>query len=348
MTAAAALRRIKGLPPGLLDVGARALSDWLGAPTLLRLKGRERTPIFISVLLHGNETSGWDGLRQVLRQHAADLPRDLLILIGNVEAAAAGVRTLPGQADFNRIWRPASGIGAEVLAGIADEPLLAAVDLHNNTGQNPPYAVLTDLSPGSLGLACLDESGVGVFVEEPGTVLTRAFAGRAPSVALELGPVADAQAVPRAVSYLNRLFALREVPAGGMDDLRLFRTLARVHPPAEAAFGFSGVGDGDLDLILDAAIEASNFRALPMGAEFGVARNGFNLRVLDNEHQDVTDRFLEVRNGRILTTRAVVPAMYTTDAEVVRQDCLCYLMAPAGDCGRTGPIEFTPATPLDA
>ncbi|MXX29590.1 MAG: peptidase M14 [Gammaproteobacteria bacterium] len=328
MTAAAALRRIEGLPPGLLDVEARALNDWLGAPTLLRLKGRERNPILISVLLHGNETSGWDGLRQVLRRHAAALPRDLLILIGNVEAAAAGVRTLPDQADFNRIWRPASGIGAEVLAGIADEPLLAVVDLHNNTGQNPPYAVLTDLSPRSLGLACLDESGVGVFVEEPDTVLTRAFAGRTPSVALELGPVADAQAVPRAVRYLDKLFALAEVPIGRMDDLRLFRTLARVHPPVNAAFGFSGIGEGDLDLVLDAAIEASNFRALPVGAKFGVARNGFNLQVLDNQHQDVTDRFLEVRDGRILAAEPLIPAMYTTDENVIRQDCLCYLMAP--------------------
>ncbi len=328
MTAAAALRRIEGLPPGLLDVDASTLNDWLGAPTLLRLKGRERTPILISVLLHGNETSGWDGLRQVLRHHAATLPRDLLILIGNVEAAAAGVRTLPDQADFNRIWRPASGIGAEVLAGVADEPLLAVVDLHNNTGQNPPYAVLTDLSPGSLGLACLYDSGVGVFIEEPDTVLTRAFAGRAPSVALELGPVADAQAIPRAARYLDKLFALGEMPTGHMDDLRLFRTLARVHPPVEATFGFSGIGDGSLDLVLDASMEASNFHALPAGVEFGAARNGFNLRVLDNQHQDVTDRFLEVRDGRILATEPLIPAMYTTDKKVIRQDCLCYLMAP--------------------
>ncbi|MCY3794937.1 MAG: succinylglutamate desuccinylase/aspartoacylase family protein [Gammaproteobacteria bacterium] len=328
MTAAAALRRIEGLPPGLLDVEASALKDWLGAPTLLRLKGRERTSILISVLLHGNETSGWDGLRQVLRRHAAALPRDLLILIGNVEAAAAGVRTLPDQADFNRIWRPASGIGAEVLAGIADEPLLAVVDLHNNTGQNPPYAVLTDLSPGSLGLACLYDCGVGVFIEEPDTVLTRAFAGRAPSIALELGPVADAQAIPRAVRYLDMLFALGEMPTGRMDDLRLFRTLARVHPPADAAFGFLDAGKGDLDLVLDAGMEASNFRALPAGAEFGAARNGFNLQVLDNQHQDVTDRFLEVRNGRILAAEPLIPAMYTTDENVIRQDCLCYLMAP--------------------
>ena len=326
---AAALRCIDGLPPGLLDVEARALERWLGAPTLLRLKGRERTPVLISVLLHGNETSGWDGLRQVLRRHAAALPRDLLILIGNVEAAAVGVRTLPDQADFNRIWRPASGIGAEVLAAIADEPLLAVVDLHNNTGQNPPYAVLTDLSPGSLGLAGLYDSRVGVFVEEPDTVLTRTFAGRAPAIALELGPVADPEAIPRAARYLDRLLALEQVPEGCGEDLRLFRTLARVHPPADATFGFAGIAKGELDLILDGRIEASNFHALPTGAAFGTARNGFNLQVLDNRHRDVTNRFLKVRNGRILAAEPLIPAMFTTDEQVIRQDCLCYLMAPA-------------------
>ena len=329
MTAANTLSCIEGLPPGLLDVEAPALNEWLGGPTLLRLKGPERASILISVLLHGNETSGWDGLRQVLRRHAA-LPRDLLILIGNVEAAAAGVRTLPGQADFNRIWRPASGVASEVLASIGDEPLMAVVDLHNNTGKNPHYAVLTDLSPGSLGLARLF-GGLGVFVEEPDTVLTRAFAGRAPNIALELGPVADPEAVDRANHYLDKLLALENAPTGRIDDLRLFRTLARVHPPADAAFGFSGAGEGDLDLILDGGMEASNFRALPAGAEFGVARNGVNLQVLDNRHRDVTDRFLEVRNGRILAAQTLIPAMYTTDEDVIRQDCLCYLMAPAND-----------------
>ena len=332
MTAATVLRRIDCLPPGLLDVEAPALNDWLGAPTLLRLKGRERTPILISVLLHGNETSGWDGLRHVLRRHAAALPRDLLILIGNVEAAAAGVRTLPDQADFNRIWRPASGVAKEVLAGIGDEPLMAVVDLHNNTGKNPDYAVLTDLSPGSLGLAQL-YGRVGVIVEEPDTVLTRAFAGRAPSIALELGPVGDPEANARAARYLNSLLDLAEVPAGRLGDLRLFRTLARVHPPADAVFGFAGADLGEFDLVLNGGIEASNFSQLPAGTEFGRAKSGFTLQVLDNNHRDVTDHFLEVRDGRILAARSLTPAMYTTDASVVRQDCLCYLMETATSSG---------------
>ncbi|MCZ0945316.1 MAG: peptidase M14, partial [Gammaproteobacteria bacterium] len=260
------------------------------------------------------------------------------------EAAAAGVRTLPDQADFNRIWRPASGIAAEVLATIGDEPLMAVVDLHNNTGKNPAYAVLTDLSPGSLGLARL-HGGVGVIVEEPDTVLTRAFAGRAPSIALELGPVGDPEATGRAARYLDGLLSLPEAPTARIEDLRLYRTLARVHPPADATFGFSTAGQGKLDLVLNGGIEENNFRPLPAGTEFGQARNGFNLQVLDNRHRDVTSQFLDVRDGRILATRTLMPAMYTTDASVVRQDCLCYLMAPAVDGGQSGQNEFTFATP---
>lgn len=335
------LRQVEGLPPGLLDAEAHQLADLLGGPTLLRIKRgvpralsrRESAlsasvcaPIFVSVLLHGNETSGWDGLRRLLRAHPV-VQRDLLVFIGNVQAAAVGLRKLPKQADFNRIWRPASGVAAELLGCIGAQPLRAVVDLHNNTGKTPHYAVLTDLSQASLGLARLF-ADIGVYLEEPASVLTRAFAGRAPCVALELGQVGDPQATHRAAGFLAALLALDELPQGA-GNLRLHRTLARVHPPPNAAFGFAGEPTEDLDLVLDGGLEASNFRPLPAGTAFGVARNGARLRVRDNNSQDVTDRFLEVRAGRILATRTLIPAMFTSDVDMVRQDCLCYLMAPA-------------------
>ncbi len=357
------LRRIDGLPAGLLETGPRQLLGALGAPSLLRLRSplAAAPPLLISLLLHGNEVSGWNGLRLVLRTRPAP-PFDLLVFIGNVEAAAAGVRTLPGQADFNRIWRPPSGIAAELLQALADEPLQAVVDLHNNTGKNPHYAVLTDLSPSSLGLARLF-SEVGVIIEEPDSVLTRAFTDRnIPGVALELGPVGDPKAAERAANYCSALFDKGLPAPGSLEDLQLFRTLARVHAPAGAAFAFmdnpapSRVRQGgegapsqgprsetpqmaghrfggalgqEFDLLLNSALEANNFHPLPPGTNFGIARNGAGLKVLDNRHQDVTERFLHNREGRIVAAQTLIPAMYTTDAAVVRQDCLCYLMAPA-------------------
>ena len=318
------LRRVEGLPPGLLDADAHQLAELLGGPTLLRLKGRasavqERenscsagetsqgmsfsrpqrpngnsnqrlsgvgfpesplplteahqgglAPLFISVLLHGNETSGWEGLRRVL-QAGLRPERDLLIFFGNLAAAAAKVRTLPRQADFNRIWRPAAGIAAEVLGCIGELPLMAVVDLHNNTGKNPHYAVLTDLSPGNLGLARLF-GDVAVQIEEPASVLTRALGANGPSIAVELGPIGDPDAADRAADYLTALFRLPEAPLGRVDELRLFRALARVHVPEDAAFGFAGLDAGkDFDLILDGDLQANNFHPIPPGTAFGVA-----------------------------------------------------------------------------
>ena len=345
------LRQIEGMPSGLLDAEAHQLAELLGGPTLLRIRGAasdprsssaqpqdlqprvarpqegRHPPLFISVLLHGNETSGWDGLRRVLRTRRPP-GRDLLIFIGNVAAAAANVRTLPGQADFNRIWRPASGIAAEVLGWLGAQPLMAVVDLHNNTGRNPHYAVLTDHGQGSLGLARLFGE-VGVRIEEPDSVLTRAFTERGPCVALELGPVGDPKAADRAADFLAALFEMAKAPTAKVDDLRLFRTLARVHVPDAVAFEFAGQDDAQgLDLLLDPNLQANNFSLLPLGTAFGATRNGACLRVLDNARQDVTNRYLEVRDSRILSTQTLIPAMYTSDAAVIRQDCLCYLMAP--------------------
>ena len=304
----------------------------------------------MSVLLHGNETSGWYAVRRLLRDFP-DPSRDLLVFIGNVEAAARGVRTLPGQPDFNRMWREPQGVAREVLRQAAAVPIFAVVDLHNNTGRNPHYSVLTDFSPGSRGLAALFAE-TAVYIEEPATVLTRAFSPHTPNVTLELGPVTDAGAARRGYAFLRKLLQLDDIPSAAAASTQLFRTLARVHPsdgvrfvfanqdsdsaPAEwlrrAVAGQTGLlprgRANGIDVVLDDAIEASNFSRLPAGTLFGVTTGGQPLEVLDNGHRKVTGRFFDIRGGRILLKNPVVPAMYTTDPNVVRQDCLCYLMEP--------------------
>ena len=360
-----ALRRCNAIPPGLLDAGPRDLLGLLGGPTLLHLPGARKDALFVGALLHGNETSSWHGLRRLLRESPA-LPRDLLIFIGNVEAAAQGLRTLPGQQDFNRMWRPPSPIARQVLDCTLGLPLFAVADLHNNTGRNPHYAVLTDLTPGSLGLAGRF-GDTAVYIEEPDTVLARAFADRAPSITLELGPVSDPQAVDRAYDFLSDILRLERIPkvaAEASGPTRLHRALARVRVPDGVAFGFAdlsgaaGAGGGEssgagspaleepLDLVLDAAVEASNFSRLPAGTDFGVARNGSArglLKVLDGNLQDATDAFFATRGRRIVLKTPTIPAMYSTDIQVVRQDCLCYFMAPL-HLGAQGPADGAAAS----
>lgn len=317
-----------GLPGGLLDCGAGQLEECLGGPTLLHLPGEIDPPLFVSVLLHGNETSGWLGLRRLLAE-SPRLRRSLVVFIGNVAAAAAGVRTLPHQNDFNRIWRgPASrrGVAAEVIATLNDRRFFAAIDLHNNTGQNPHYAVVTDLSADNLGLAYLFDDKF-VYVREPDTVLTRIFTGHCPAVALELGPVGDPRCEDRAFDYLKRCLDLESVPPADPRSLRAFRSVARVHIADGASFSFAGQ-DETHALVLTGGMEAVNFHELPTGTEFATtsANLGTVLRVSDPRHRDVTDDYFEVMEGRVVLRRPVVPAMYTTDPAVIRQDCLCYFM----------------------
>jgi succinylglutamate desuccinylase len=323
------LRIFDGVPAGLLDCDAHQLAACLGGPALIRVPGRRVPPLFVSVLLHGNETSGWTGVRRLLRDLDA-LPRSLIVFIGNVEAAAAGVRTLPHQQDYNRIWRGAAGPEGALAAAVRDElrglTLFAALDLHNNTGQNPHYAVVTDLTGDNLGLAYLFDDKA-VYVREPDTVMTRIFADVCPAVTLELGPIGDPRCDERAFDIVRRCLELDGNPPADPARLQLFRSEARVHVPEGMSFSFAGQ-DERQPLVLTGGLEAVNFHELLPGTEFALSRGpaGPMPLVLDVAHRDVTAMYFANEGGHVRLRRAVIPAMYTTDPAVIRQDCLCYFM----------------------
>ena len=51
--------------------------------------------------------------------------------------------------------------------------------------------------------------------------------------------------------------------------------------------------------------------------------------VVTNEAGEiVTDDYLEAADGIVRFRRTMIPAMITLDEEVIRQDCVCYLMEP--------------------
>jgi len=150
-------------PNALLDVPAAELWHHLRGPSLFRIPGRQAAPLFVSVLLHGNEDTGWQGIQVVLRQHRnATLRRPLLVFVGNIAAARAKVRTLPDQDDYNRAWpgtpRPET-LTAHMLRRVVQivrqaQPF-ASIDVHNNTGHNPHYACVNSFDERHLHLARL-------------------------------------------------------------------------------------------------------------------------------------------------------------------------------------------------
>ncbi len=325
------LTTLHQLPEGILELDATQLRNVLNGPTLIHLSGQHQQPLFVSLLLHGNETTGWEAMRRLLQEYQAKpLPRALSFLIGNVDAAAAKVRHLPSQPDYNRIWSGGNSteqqMMQEVLSQMRQRRPFASIDLHNNTGRNPHYGCVNLLEPAYLQLARLFSRTV-VYFTQPSEVQSIAFAELCPAVTVECGRPGEPHGEAHALEFLQSCLRLSEIPAHPVahHDIDLFHTVATVRIPQEIEFGF-GVEAGDL--CLDEDLDQLNFQEIPAGTRFGrrCSNHLKHLQAWSESGEDLGDYFFVVKGEELRTRRAVMPSMLTRDIEVIRQDCLCYLM----------------------
>jgi succinylglutamate desuccinylase len=328
------LTQYDSLPQSLLDLPAGRLDELLPGPSLIHLPGRRPEPLFVSVLLHGNEDTGWLAAQSVLKKfQSAELPRAMSLFIGNVEAARAGLRRLDHQLDYNRVWpggEATQNAEGEVMRQVVDEMrrrgAFASIDIHNNTGLNPHYACVNRLDPHFLHLATLFSRIVVYFIRPQG-VQSAAFAELCPSVTVECGKPGTPGSVEHAAAYIEACLHLSEFPAHpvAQHDIDLFHTVATVKVPEEVSFEF-GVAAADIRFVPE--LDHYNFRELSRGELLGhlAAGSQARLHVLDERGEDVGTRLFDYSAGEITLRQALMPAMLTRDERVIRQDCLCYLM----------------------
>jgi succinylglutamate desuccinylase len=325
------------LPEGFLDCPADKLVDILPGPTLFDLPGHDPHPLFVSTLLHGNEGSGLAAMQSVLRRHAArGLPRALLFYVGNIRAAAANVRTLPDQRDFNRVWpgtlfpeEPQALHARWIYDYAAARGLFASIDIHNNTGFNPHYACVKKLEPKFIALAQLF-SRIVVHSQRPVGTHAAAFADLCPAITVECGKAGAGSATGHAIELVEAALSISHLPdhPPAPHDVELLRTYAIVKPPANATFSFDGT---PADFTFRPDIDHLNFSELAPGASFGKARAGAKLEILPGESEETRPgEYFEYAGGEIRLSRSAIPAMLTVDPRAVKLDCLCYLMHRIG------------------
>lgn len=337
------LNELNYLPEGLLDLKADQLADQLSGPTLIHLAGRDERPLFVSVLMHGNEPVGWEAIRTLLTRYdiaGGDriLPRSLSLFIGNVHAAKAGVRHLANQPDFNRVWPGCADSDTmrdhiaeremmnQVVARMQQRHVFASIDVHNNTGLNPHYACVNVIDNDFLHLAALFGRTV-VFFTDPCQVASMAMSKLCPSVTLECGKVGQQHGVDHAADYLDACLHLQEFPQHPVaeHDIDLFHTVATVKIPENVSFGFD---EADVELQFPHDIEYMNFRELTAGTYFASVKHSTELplHVTNAEGERISAGFFSMQENDIVLQTAVMPSMLTTDKSVIRQDCFCYLM----------------------
>jgi hypothetical protein len=328
-------------PDTLLDVAASELWRHLVGPSLFHLPGRHAQPLFVSVLLHGNEDSGWRAMQAVLRRHReTPLPRALMLFVGNIEAAKVFVRTLPTQLDYNRSWpgtqqqtAPEAHLMREVIEIVARHRPFASIDIHNNTGNNPHYACVNRLDDRHLHLARLFGRTV-VYFNRPQGVQSAALAEFCPAVTIECGRVGGLVGVEQAADLVWSALSLSQFPSHPVPegDLDLLRTFAIVKIPPDATFSYDG---SDADFRLRRDLDHLNFSELESGTSFGClgGPRTRHLEVVAGGDFVIAGRYLDYAGHEIRLSQRAIPAMLTVDAQAVRLDCLGYLMHRIGRNG---------------
>jgi len=328
------------LPAGILEMPATALYQLLPGPCLIKLSGIDPRPLVVSVLQHGNEDTGWEAIRQLLknRYQQAPLPRSLWLWIGNTQAARWRRRRLPEQPDFNRCWpypgRPPSSdrnrhevtMFSHVFQMLQQANPLAVIDAHNNSGLNPHYSAINRLDWRSYNLARRFADIVVYFTSPPGT-LANACADFCPSLTLECGQAGTIHGTDHAMRFIDDTLQLPVIDAEprALGEGVVYHMMATVYVSPGLQFGFQPE-QHVVSFVAD--LDHHNFHHLPAGIKLAdIETDGAPcVLALDSNGHDITDEYFSFEHGELRTRREVIPSMLTLDERVINQDCLCYLM----------------------
>lgn len=328
------LSQIDSFPQELLDINIERLYTLFPEPTLLHLQGKRSEPVFISILLHGNESTGFHVIQKLLMKYQhLELPRSITILFGNTQAARYGKRILSGQSDYNRVWpgtTETNTIEAKVMQEVVSEMkrrnVFASIDVHNNSGLNPHYACINKLDNSFFQLATLFGPIVVYFLTPKG-VQSMAFSKFCPAVTLECGKPGLLGGIDHALDYIEKVINMQFISNEPISpqDIKLFHTVARVQVPEDITFSFT---NQNANILFKKELYTMNFSEIPADTCFGTVRSNNKARLFaynDND-EELGEELFYINNQKIKLVKSMMPAMLTLDEAVIRQDCLCYLM----------------------
>jgi len=345
------LNILNHVPDWLYDISPNELHSKLSGPTLIHLTGHREEPVFVSVLLHGNETTSFFAIQELLKHYREQkLPRNLSIFIGNIEAAKHNLRRLENQVDYNRVWNHAGfyhdSSEAEVMAQVVDEMrrrnVFVSIDIHNNTGLNPHYACINRLEDSFYHLATLFSRTV-IYFTHPQGVQSQAFAELCPAVTVECGQVGHERGTLHARQYIEACLGLSALPAHPIPkhDIDLFHTVATVKIAPNISFAFENhsenhienqsegqSSDANADVLFTNDLDKSNFSELPAGTTLAKVSHKVTAPItVTNEHgREMYSEYFTIYDHELRTSCPLMPSMLTTDEYVIEKDCLCYLM----------------------
>jgi hypothetical protein len=332
------VEREAALRPERIPARVEDFLGLLGCPTLISVPGRDpsRTRI-IATLLHGNEPSGLRAVHSWLETgHEPAVNALIFVAATRTALTPPGFthRFLPGRNDLNRCWFPpfdgrAGAFAREVLRLFRESNAESLVDLHNNTGHNPPYGVGPAAGAAELSLVSFFAER---FVHSPlrlGT-LVEATRDDFPSVTVECGcsgdPVADASALAGLEAYLAEERLERRRSRAKRIEVFVDPVRVYVRDGVELAFGDGPVAGADFTVAGD--VDRHNFEHLEPGVTIGWlgASGVWPIEALGEKGHDLSRDLFDERDGVLETRQSLIPIMMTSDRSNALADCLFYVV----------------------
>jgi hypothetical protein len=329
------LRTCDGLGRAEIPQDPLTFLESLDGPTAWRVAGRDRSRLrVVTTLLHGNEPSGFLALHGWLR--GGRLPAvDALCVIANVEAArlhpAFTQRSVPGRRDLNRCFLgPFDDREGEVARAILDlveqQRPEALIDLHNNTGHNPAYAVGMEPSPEALALTALFGDRFVWSHLRLGALLEAVEI--CPAVTVEVGKSGSERADRVARSGAEKFLESESIfPEASSSEIRVLKMPMRAQIAPECRLVMAQHPHASADFTMPDDLDRHNFESVPAGSRIGWVRGeGCPLRLIDEMGNDRAAEYFERRGADLVARRAFMPIMITVDAEIAKGDCLFYVV----------------------
>jgi len=309
----------------------------LGGPGLVRVSGRDRGRCRVVVtLLHGNEPSGLYAVHSWLRSRQEPAV-DAVFIIASVAAALHeplfSHRMLPDGRDLNRCFHgPADdregALAANILGEIERAGAECVIDIHNNTGHNPAYAVATRIGAAELRLASLfsqrfvhSDLRIGSLMEAVPT---------APCVTIECGKVRDPTAERVARAGIDLLFSIDHLESivTPWEQMEILESLVRVRALDGVRLAIGTQVNPEADLTISSDIDSLNFTTVAAGTRIGWVGKEcrWPVEARDASGQDRSAELFVVERGALLSRASWIPIMMTTDPVIARQDCLFYVV----------------------
>lgn len=324
---------------------ARTPQDFLrqlAGPTLIIVDGQDNSRCrALSTLLHGNEPSGLRAVHGWLRR--GERPRfQLLIFILSVSAALReplfNHRQLPDERDINRCFRPPfddrpGRVAGEVLELLETHRPECLIDIHNTSGMNPAFGVVTHEDPAHEALVALFTRRLIITDIRLGALMEISRPDF-PAVTIECGgnrdPAADRLAVQGLEQYLQREKVL-QLPASGL-HLDIYHHPVRLELDRETVIRFADEPDDEADITIPRHLERYNFGQVGAGTFlFWLGPRGRSrLRLRDSSGDDVLPLYFNCIGHRLYAAQPIKLFMVTDNPVIARSDCLLYAAPESG------------------